>query len=167
MIEMFGKKKTEKSDWDELQEIADRLVKDPRFGSLVHAIVWSKLSNDVELRKHAIDGLVEVNNETKTKIHEFLNSDLIKQIIESHIESKVSHILSQSEDPIEDEIRRRVDAAGIEQVIKWNNVAYGQLLQRIEDAESKFVPYDEIKRRIDKCREEIDDLDLKMYRKLG
>lgn len=72
-----------------------------------------------------------INQATKRMVHEFMNSSPIEEIIDGYIKSYLAHLIDEDQ-IIADIIDERVDAAGIAQVIKWNHVAYGMLLARLE-----------------------------------
>jgi len=164
---MFKKKKTEDLTCEEIKQVAKLTVDSGSVMTAVSEAIQRTIDDD-QMKLWIEDRIKDQFNESslKAKVHTVMNSNPMSEIIYELLKDRITTIINNT--PLIDEIvHERVDAAGIEQVIQWNNIAYGLLLERVNAAESKFAPYDEIKQQINKCRRDIHDLDGKMYRPFG
>lgn len=150
-------KDTKHPSVSELQQIVDKLSNSTWFKVLIDNSIKYQIDANHIFKQQHIDEMIEISTAIKTKVHKLVNSDAMSELIYEHLKTKISAILTKTQ-LIDEIVQERVDAAGIEQVIQWNNVAYGMLLSRIEEAEKKFTPYEEIKQRIDDCRNEVYDM---------
>ena len=142
---MFGgKKKPEDLTHDELVKIADKLMDYDRMQRTITDAI-STLLSDKQYQETVYNQIAAYVNEEdiKQRVHNIINSDQVKEIIDEHVKSYLTVILDNA-GIIDEIVQERVDAAGIDQVIQWNNIAYGMLLSRLEEIEKESKPNAEI-----------------------
>ena len=141
---MFWKKKPEDLTHDELVKIADKLMDYDRMQRTITDAI-STLLSDKQYQEKVHNQIAAYVNEgdIKQRVHNIMNSDSITEIIYDHLKTKINAILTETH-LIDEIVQERVDAAGIDQVIQWNNIAYGMLLSRLEEIEKESKPNAEI-----------------------
>lgn len=144
VIKMFGKKKPEDLTHDELKKIADRIldydsIQRTITDGITDLLYSEQCQEKISSRITACVG----DGGIKQRVHNIMNSDAMSKLIYDHLKTKISAILTETH-LIDEIVQERVDAAGIDQVIQWNNVAYGMLLSRLEDIEKESKPNAEI-----------------------
>lgn len=161
---MFKKKKTEDLTCEEIKQVAKLTVDSGSVMTAVSEAIQRTIDDD-QMKLWIEDRIKDQFNESslKAKVHTVMNSNPMSEIIYELLKDRITTIINNT--PLIDEIvHERVDAAGIEQVIQWNNIAYGMLLERVEDIENKFVPYGELTKNVKDCVYDIYDMKEKQKR---
>lgn len=135
---MFGKKRPEDLTYEERKQIAKMVVESDFVMTSVSEAIQDTI-NDHRMKYWIEDRIKDQFNEQtlKGKVHSIMNSDPITEIIYEHLKNKINTMLNETQ-LIDESVQERVDAAGIDHVIQWNNAAYGMLLARLNDVDKKL-----------------------------